>query len=292
MREYIIHENIRDNVRLRNGYLEFIQTIFPGLDFKDWYDKGFWNDRYNPFCLTVDGRIISNASASEMNVLIEGEKKRAVQIGAVGTLGKYRKQGYARIIMDYVLERYECSTDMFFLFANESVIDYYPRFGFKRANDVIFKSTSDIPEPDYRARKLDLSNSRDFDLLKKMITNRMILTERFGASGYEYVTFWHLLNLFPHCLHYLQDHNLIAVASQSADQLNVWDLIFTEPIEIDSILPGIMSEKPDAINFYFSPDIVKFNYDSVFSDDDAVLFVRGDINLPGADFKFPLTAQT
>ena len=120
----------------------------------------------------------------------------------------------------------------------------------------------------------------------------MILTERFGASGYEYVTFWHLLNLFPHCLHYLQDHNLIAVASQSADQLNVWDLIFTEPIEIDSILPGIMSEKPDAINFYFSPDIVKFNYDSVFSDDDAVLFVRGDINLPGADFKFPLTAQT
>lgn len=292
MKQFTIHENIRDNDQLRNGYFDFIQTVFGGLDFKGWYEKGFWNDRYNPFCLTVDGHIVSNASAAEMTVLIEGKKKRAVQIGAVATLDEYRNQGYARVIMDYVLKRYAPLTDLFFLFANESVIDFYPRFGFERANDVIFKATADIPEPDCSTRQLDLENPGDFKLVRSMVANRLNLTERFGASGYDYITFWHLLNLFPRCLYYLPEKQLIAVMSMSGNELNLWDLIFAEPIEIPSILPNIMTEKPHTINYFFSPDIVKFNYDSVFSDDDAVLFVRADFNLPEKEFKFPLTAQT
>ena len=101
-----IIENYRDNELLRNEYYNFISKIFPSADFKEWYSKGFWTDKFNPISIIKDGKLISNVSATLMNIIVEGRNVRGIQIGAVGTLPEFRNQGLSRLLMEYVIEKY------------------------------------------------------------------------------------------------------------------------------------------------------------------------------------------
>ncbi|WP_165778752.1 hypothetical protein [Leptospira perolatii] len=41
-------------------------------------------------------------------------------------------------LMKDALSDYEGKVDLFFLFANESVLDFYPKFGFRKIEETIF----------------------------------------------------------------------------------------------------------------------------------------------------------
>jgi hypothetical protein len=56
---------------------------------------------------------------------------RAHQFGAVATRKRERGKGLSRLLMDHILSLYPDIPA--FLYANPSVINYYPRFGFRQA---------------------------------------------------------------------------------------------------------------------------------------------------------------
>jgi ribosomal protein S18 acetylase RimI-like enzyme len=291
--EYKIYADIRDDDTLRNGYFQLIEKVFPGIDFVSWYNQGFWVDDYQPHCLAVEGRIISNVSAAGMRIIVDGKILSAVQIGAVATLPEYRNQGYARILMDHVINKYENSTDLLFLFANDTVIDFYPKFGFERKSEVIFRAESDLPVSNFNARKLNVQDSRDLDLIKRIVTRRMILTELFGAVDYAYVTFWHILNVFPNNLYYLEDDKTIVILSEKNQHAYIWDIINTLPIDPKSVISRVIkSDNLKSIDYYFSPDIIGYSFDSTIPEQESPLFVRGEFQSSTRSFKFPVTAQT
>ncbi len=53
----------KKNDELRRQFNNFTREIF-GFDFEDWYQKGFWDDRYVCHSFLEDGQIISNVSIS------------------------------------------------------------------------------------------------------------------------------------------------------------------------------------------------------------------------------------
>ena len=65
-----------------------------------------------------------------MNLIVNDKTVNGIQIGAVGTLPEYRNKGLSKYLMDLVLDKYQDSTDISFLFANETVTEFYPKFGF------------------------------------------------------------------------------------------------------------------------------------------------------------------
>ena len=111
MNDYKIIENYRDDTVLRNKFYKFVGQIFSGLSFKKWYETGYWTDKYIPYSIVKDNQIVSNVSISIMKIILEGRSVRGIQFGTVGTLREYRKQGLSKYLMDYVLEKYEDSTD-------------------------------------------------------------------------------------------------------------------------------------------------------------------------------------
>jgi predicted N-acetyltransferase YhbS len=293
MTQYKVHEAYHNNDDLRNKFFEFTQTVFPGADFKKWYLKGFWLDKYIPFSIVEDDKIISNVSISKMDLLIDSKFVNGMQFGTVGTIPEYRNRGLSRYLMEYVLEKYKDSIDFSFLFANESVLDFYPKFGFKRQNAVIFKSTNDIPKANFSTEKLNLELEDDFKLIQKMLMYRLVITRLFGAMGYEFITMWHILNIFPNCLYYLEDDDIIFIISETDGHLHVWDVIYTKPFDISSALSKVIeNDNLKSIRYYFSPDQIKFKYDEVENDEDSPLFVRGDFPIVGKEAKFPATAYT
>jgi len=288
-----LFKDFRDNKDLRNKFYRFTQAIFPGINFSDWHEKGYWSDNYIPFSLVEDKKIISNVSVSKMKILIDGDYVKGIQIGTVGTLPEFRNLGLSKFLMEYVLDKYNNLCDIFFLFANESVLDFYPKFGFNRYHEVIFKSSSDIPKSDYSARRLNISNKSDLSVINKILKERLALTKLFGAVDYDFITHWHLLNVFPDNLLYVEDEQVIFICREAKNQLHVWDIIYAKQFNLASAISKIIrNQELEIIQYHFPPDQLSFHYDEVVPDYDSHLFVRGNFKIEDKKFKFPITAQT
>ena len=292
MREHRIEENYRDDEFLRNEYFSFIAQVFPGLNFEQWYKYGFWTDKYVPFSIIRSGKIISNVSAAIMDVILDGKQYQAVQLGAVGTLPEYRNQRLSRELIDHVISKYKNSVDFFFLFANETVMKFYPKFGFKGFMENVYIAESNIPPAKYSARKLNIKVEDDYSLLLDLINQRKIITNKFAATNCGFITMWHVLNLYPDNLYYLKEEQAILIVREDKGILYVLDAIFRTQFDFHSALAKIM--KTDSIRcicYYFPPDVIKYHYDKI-EPDVTGLFILGDITLPQAPFRFPLTAIT
>jgi len=288
-----VYENCRNDDFLRNAFFDFTEKVFPGINFRVWYSRGFWLKRYIPFAIVRDDKIISNVSITEMKILVDGRPMNGLQFGTVGTIPEYRNQGLSRYLMEYVLDKYLNRVDIMFLFANESVLDFYPKFGFSPHSESVFISRSEIPRPAYCARKLDIQNEADMVLIRDRLETRTVLTDIFGAADYDFITLWHVLNIFPNNLYYLEEEDVIFLITEGAEKLHVWDVIYRKPFDITAAISKVIKGAGlKSILYYFTPEKLGIkHYDAeIFAE--SPLFVRGDFPIGGRPFKFPTTAQT
>ena len=289
---YKLIENYINDVNLIKEYHNFISKIFPSISFKEWYKKGFWTKKYVPFSLIKNDEIISNVSVAYMNVFVNGQKRIAAQIGAVGTLPENRHQGLSRYLMNYVIEKLKNEVQFFFLFANETVMNFYPKFGFRNINENIFTSEIKIPKTHFSAKKLNLSNKTDYSLLQDLIKKRKVITKYFGAEKYDYITMWHILNTYYNDLYYLEEEGIIFIKTEKDGDLNIWEVIYDKKFNMQQALNKIISsDKIQRINYYFPPDQLEYKYDQVIVEQSG-LFVRGETFKDNVLIKFPETAHT
>ena len=123
-----IIKNYRNDDALRSSFNALAEATF-GLNFENWYRNGFWGDNYVPYSVLEDGKIVANVSVNRTDMVIGGARKRLYQLGTVMTAEGYRNRGYIRAIMEEV-EKDIADADGVYLFANDSVTAFYPKFGF------------------------------------------------------------------------------------------------------------------------------------------------------------------
>lgn len=131
---YEIVKNYRDNKALRDSFNALAEKAFGGLNFEDWYQNGFWGDNYNPYSVVMDGEVVANVSLNRTDLVIGGQQKRIYQLGTVMTEERHRNQGLIRAIMAEV-EKDIAGADGVYLFGNDSVVEFYPKFGFRKGTE-------------------------------------------------------------------------------------------------------------------------------------------------------------
>lgn len=134
---YEIKKNYRDNTSLRESFNKLANSIF-SLNFKDWYQNGLWTDKYNPYSIVKDGEVIANVSVNQTDLIFDGNIKHFLQLGTVMTKEDFRNQGLIREIMAAIDADYSGKIDGIYLFANDSVLDFYPKFGFEKAVEYLY----------------------------------------------------------------------------------------------------------------------------------------------------------
>src|SRR5215472_2167511 len=114
-------------------FFEFLTSIFKvGRAFFDWGERGGWVAGYEVFAIVVDDRIVSTVGRQAMRYVINGEAQNGCQAGAVAAHREHRNRGLVRRLMERVLAELDAPDQPVILFANPSVLDFYPRFGFRR----------------------------------------------------------------------------------------------------------------------------------------------------------------
>ena len=169
MRIFELNCNIRDNDELRGSFNALTHEVFC-FGFEDWYNSGGWGDMYIPHAVVENGEVIANVSVNIMPFSVGGERKNYIQLGTVMTRPDRRGEGLGRVAMEFALEKYlgAPGIDGIYLFGNDSVLDFYPKFGFVKAREFEYSAAA-LPAQPYALEKTDLSDeersARFFGLL-------------------------------------------------------------------------------------------------------------------------------
>ena len=293
-----IIKNYRDIPEYRQGFFELLPQVFPGVSFVEWYKRGCWDDRYRTYAVYdhAQQKMLANVAVSLMDIWINQQTLRGVQFSAVSTLSEARKKGYSRQLMQMILDEYAPETDLFFLFANPSVVDFYPLFGFREVKETLFQMAypSQIT-PAFAATQLDVDNSEQWKIITDFTANRQPITQVFGASGEHNILNWSLLYGYKEWVWYLPEQEVIVIAETNEGVLHIYDILYKKPwetLKLLEILPLVSQPNTHTIQFWFTPEKLRVDTQPIVADPESPFFVKGDFPLEGTPFKFPVMAQT
>lgn len=256
MEQIRFEKGYRRDDTLRVSFCELAKHTF-GLEFEGWYEKGFWNDRYIPFSFIAEGKVVANVSASKIDLVIDGTAHPSLQIGTVMTHPNYRNQGLSRKLMEKVMSEYEGQCSFMYLFANESVKGFYPKFGFRKVEEQQFylaAFSSGSTGVNGNLRKLDTADTADLQLITEYIEERVPVSNRFATANAAGITLYHMLTGFKDCIYHSEKLDALLLYKQEKQQLNIFDVISKAPVETHAVATEVADENTETILFHYTPD--------------------------------------
>ncbi len=292
MEKYKLVSDYRHDDRLKESFNDLAIKTF-GLDFRDWYNKGYWNDQYIPYSFVQEGKVIANASVYKMSIRINGEQLKGIQIGTVMTDEHYRHQGLAKQLMLHIMKEYEGACDFMYLFANETVLDFYPKFGFTRIHESEFSldlTASPIQRQQTSVQQLTVE--QDLALLEDYAKNRYNHSSMIAVEQNESLLMFYCTLVFPHAIYYLEELETIVFMEEEEGVLNIFDIISLQPIHIEELLANIVKDSTQKVVFYFTPEFTLNGMTATIQpNDDDALFVLSKKAILQGNFMFPLTSH-
>ena len=138
------------------------------FNFENWVTQGYFEGEYIPYSFEQNGKVISNVSANLMKFMQNGKIRNYIQIGTVMTDENYRNQGFARRLMEQILEDYKDKCDGIYLFANLSALEFYRKIGFKEKRQYLYIMKEDAkPARDFRHGDFKPVNSDEAEQKKR-----------------------------------------------------------------------------------------------------------------------------
>ena len=273
------------------AFIDYVPKVFPRASFRRWYELGGWDEDYVAFSMAEGADIVANASLQRMNIVLRGEWITGWQLGAVGVVPQWRGRGLQRRIMQGLLGRIE-EKDIVFLFANDTVLDFYPLFGFTRVIESVFAAEYDVKPASEPLRALSIDRAADLALLARVAATAAPTTREFGARNYGGVLLWYWANFYDGCFYYCEAEDAIIVAELDGTTLRICDVLARTPFDLRSYLPRVATDAAQRVEFGFTPDVWWPDARVIADYTQSPLFVRGAHRLPDAPFKFPMLAQT
>ena len=268
----------------RAGLDGLAREIF-GFDFSRWCELGYWRGQYIPYTLLEGERAVANVSASPMELEIFGRRVRWLQLGTVMTAPDCRGQGLCRLLLERVLAEWEDRCGAVYLFANDSVLDFYPRFGFARMEQAVsFRLGGGAAEP---ARKLDLDSAADRRLLFEAAEASRPRAAVSLLGSAELVLFY-AVNFYRDCVYWLERYGAAFLLDWEEGEL--LDVFCPGEVPLETLLQAALPARPKGWRLGFTPKGWTPEYPLAGD----TLFVRGPeaALLAGRAFRFPELSHT
>ncbi len=276
------------DVARQQAFLRYVPRVFPGLDFGRWRELGGWTKGYVAYAMVEDGEVVANVSAMAMRLVVDGREVPAVQLGAVGCVPERRGRGLVRPLMEKALAE---AGAVQLLFANEGVLDFYPRFGFRPVEEHVFELERSV-EPGLPAPRIDLGDSRQRAAWLGACAGSLSPAERLGARAYGSIALWHACSFYSQAVRVLEEQSAYVVALQKGEALHVLDIAAPTPFDLEAALSRLVERPVARVRFGFSPERWCPEARPVGRDQESGLFVRGELQLPDAPLLFPALAKT
>lgn len=250
-KDYGYAVDFKRNKQLRSSFNRLTHKTF-GFDFEEWYHHGYWKEHYIPHALLDGDEVVANVSVSVIDFFVLGEKKRGAQIGTVMTDDGYRNLGLSRYLMERVLEEWRNKCDSIYLFANDSVLNFYPKFGFVRVDEyqhtkeISGEKVTSVPE------KLDMLNDENRTFLKNRI-NQSTLLSKFGMSANDSLIMFYYTSFIMEDVYHLETLNTTVIAEYDNETLCIKEIFSEEEVHLDDVVKAMSNEEVKKVVMGFTP---------------------------------------
>ena len=281
-----IEKNYRDNKALRASFNRLSEKTF-GLNFENWYQNGFWKNNYIPYSVVVDGEVVSNVSVNACNMNYNGKVVRLIQLGTIMTDSDHRGKGYSRALMEEVLRDYEGKVDGIYLFANDSVLDFYPKFGFKVAKEYQYSKNVTVTG-ESKVVQVPMKDKNDWDKMVEILSTRDQNAQIYmvGNTG---LYMFYLSQFMTENVFYIAGSDTYAIAELEDDTLVLHAII--GDASVDDVVLAFGSQVKRAILCFTPKDTAGFEKDELH-EEDTTLFVQGSFFEETAGDEYMLQAIT
>lgn len=288
-KEYTLVTAFQENDAARQRFNALAQKVY-GFDFEQWYQGGYWERGYIPCCLMADGRACANVSISVMDFSLFGQKKRYVQIGTVMTDPEYRGQGLSRFLMERVIAQWKPKSDLIFLFANDSVLDFYPKFGFAPARE--YQHSIDVRGYGNPAdvQRLDMSQTENRRLLADRVSHAVTLSPLSLLQNAGLVMFYAASSLRDQ-IYYIKSLDAAAIAQYSGDTLRLDAVYSPAPVSVEQIIDALAVSSTRKAVLGFTPDEPGGFRADLLKEEDTTLFVMGSSPFDHDRLMFPVLSH-
>ncbi|MBF2454199.1 GNAT family N-acetyltransferase [Listeria seeligeri] len=288
---YQLISDYKDNELYRKTFNDLAESTFD-INFEEWYKQGFWNDKYVCYSYLDKNKAIANVSINKMDLIYQGNDYRALQIGTVMTHPDYRNQGLAQELINHVISKYEQDYDFFYLFANDTVLDFYPKFGFERVEESSFTvDATSLKKRNYKIKKLSPDDELDFQLISRIVSNRVPLSSILEVKNSEDLLMFYLLIALRDAIYYIEELDAIVLYEQEEEDLYVLDIISTKKLDIVEVLGFLANKKIETIHVSFTPEKNKYVDASYIIETEDMLFMRPNLFTANPYFLFPATSH-
>lgn len=286
IKNFIIEKNYRNNDALRASFNRLAEKTF-GLNFENWYQNGFWRDNYIPYSVVIDGEVVSNVSVNACNMNYKGKIVKLIQLGTIMTEDSCRGKGYARVLMEEVIKDYDGKVDGIYLFANDSVLEFYPKFGFKEAKEYQYTKEVTISGK-CKAQNIPLKGKDDFDRAIKILDTNEQNAQLYmvGNSG---LYMFYLSQFMTEKLFYIEECSSYAVAEMEDDTLILHTIIGNGAV--DEVIRAFGSQVKKVILCFTPKDTSGFEK-SELHEEDTTFFVQGQFFEDSCDDEYMMQAIT
>ena len=290
MRKYRLEKEVMQNDELRAEFNDLALSVFH-FSFEKWYQDGFWQDSNQPYTLFDGGKAVANISVNRMELMYGGELRHHIQLGTVMTDPAYRRQGLCRYIMDEIRRDWGGSCDAMFLFANQSVLGFYPKLGFQREWEYLCKVP--VQCGGGSPQKLCMDSAADREKLRHYYLKRNPFSTLQVVNSYSVLMFY-CSNFMKESVYYLPGSDAVVIAEEDQEQLHCHDIFCGENKRLDDILEEVSSAKVTQAVLGFTPKDKRCCSTERIEDKVDTLFVLDDGENIFADGKmrFPILSHT
>lgn len=202
-----------------------------GLTFEDWYQNGFWGDDYVPYSVVVDGEVAANVSVNRTDFVLDGV----------------------------------------YLFANDTVLDFYPKFGFRRAAEIRYARALE-PGGAASAVRVPMRDREAWDRLTAVIRSSAPCG-RFSLCGNTGLPLFYVSKFMQDCVYRVAPETY-AVAELEDGVLRL-HAVYAEKQPAPEAVARAFGGAVRRVQLGFTPlDTTGWEAEAVH-EDDTTLFVRG-----------------
>lgn len=288
MDEYTFTMSLREDESYRKSFNELAHKTFE-ISFEEWKKQGYWENQYIPYAFIDKGKVIANASVNTMSFIREGKRQKAVQIGTVMTDVNYRNQGLSRILIERILKDYENKCEFVYLFANNTVLNFYPKFGFKPVNEYQHSTLYKKRDTANIIKKLNIGNQSEKDILLRLISNHIPISKISMVDNLSLIMFY-CCSFMSDNIFYIPDLDIAVVAEYEDDTLYLQDVFSLHEFKLENII-NILIDRDMKVVLGFTPLLSgKFNC-KIHDNSNDILFVKSSSDFNLDKCRFPVLSH-
>lgn len=261
----------KNDESLRKGLSDLAKKTF-GIEFEAWYYTGYWKDNYIPYSIALNGKVIANVSVNLMDFMEKGRKRHFIQLGTVMTDKEYRGKGLSKRLMETILEEYKGKAEGIYLFANDNVLDFYPKFGFIKSKE--FQCIQKVNNTKKRSAVLLPMNTKDDwkrieEVSKNAFCNGAFVMDNLDLLMY-YVT-----SIFNKNIYYIEEKDTYVIAQIDGEKLRIYLILSKDYVREMDIIDAFGHEIKEVI-YEYTPLNMDACERKKLQEENTTLFVMGE----------------